>query len=370
MTDQSGATGTDTVQVIAGNTRPTVEIVIPEDGQFADFGDIVPYEILVTDPEDGDIDCSDVTLNIQLGHDDHAHSLGSQTGCSGTFVTANDGGHGATANIFTSIVATYTDEGNGSAGPITGRDEAILHTKRKRAQYFDSTGRAPGGAAGGTPGVQTEATSDTGGGNNIGFIEHGDYISFERVNLEETTGIRFRVASAGSGGTIQLRLDAPDGQLVGETAFINATGGWQTWTNVDLALPNPPEGTHELFIVFNNPAAGDNSLMNMNWFQVLGRGAAVSASPEVSATAEPATGEAPLEVQFTGNATDPDAAAGEQLTYLWDFGVPGHDRRHVDRAEPDLHLREPGHVHRPVHGDRPVRRARHGLRRGPRDHGG
>ena len=70
--------------------------------------------------------------------------------------------------------------------------------------------------------MQTEATSDTGGGNNIGFIEHGDYISFERVNLEETTGIRFRVASAGSGGTIQLRLDAPDGQLVGETAFINA----------------------------------------------------------------------------------------------------------------------------------------------------
>ena len=35
-------------------------ITIPEDGQFANFGDIVPYEIVVTDAEDGTIDCSRV----------------------------------------------------------------------------------------------------------------------------------------------------------------------------------------------------------------------------------------------------------------------------------------------------------------------
>ena len=68
-------TGVDTLMVTAGNTRPTVTIDIPEDGQFADFGDTVAYKITVTDPEDGTIDCSKVTLNIQLGHDEHAHSL-------------------------------------------------------------------------------------------------------------------------------------------------------------------------------------------------------------------------------------------------------------------------------------------------------
>ncbi len=57
VTDQAGQTGTDTVVVVAGNTRPTVTIQIPEDGQFADFGDTVPYKIVVTDPEDGTIDC-------------------------------------------------------------------------------------------------------------------------------------------------------------------------------------------------------------------------------------------------------------------------------------------------------------------------
>ena len=58
VTDQSGQTGVDTVVVVAGNTRPTVTIQIPEDGQFADFGDTVPYKIVVTDPEDGTIDCA------------------------------------------------------------------------------------------------------------------------------------------------------------------------------------------------------------------------------------------------------------------------------------------------------------------------
>ena len=48
--------GTDT-STSAGNTRPTVKIDVPEDGQFADFGDTIAYKITVTDPEDGTIDC-------------------------------------------------------------------------------------------------------------------------------------------------------------------------------------------------------------------------------------------------------------------------------------------------------------------------
>ena len=64
VTDQAGMTGVDTLVIVAGNTRPTVTIDIPEDGQFADFGDTVPYKITVTDPEDGTIDCAE-------GHAEH-----------------------------------------------------------------------------------------------------------------------------------------------------------------------------------------------------------------------------------------------------------------------------------------------------------
>ena len=96
---------------------------MPEDGQFASFGDIVPYEITVTDPEDGTIDCDRVALNVQLGHDQHAHPLQTLQGCSGTFRASTDSGHGANANIFTSIVATYTDNAQGAARALTGQDD-------------------------------------------------------------------------------------------------------------------------------------------------------------------------------------------------------------------------------------------------------
>ena len=326
VTDVSGATGVDNVSITAGNSRPVVTIEIPEDGQVASFGDIIPYRITVTDAEDGStaagtIDCQDVTLNISLGHDEHAHELAEKTGCEGTFETLSASGHGAEANVFPVIEAVYTDEGAGQAGALTGRDQAILQPDPKQAEHYSSTGRVPGAGTDGDPGVQKETTSDPqGGGQNIGFIEDGDYVSFEPFNLEGIRAITFRVASGGAGGTIQLRLDAPDGPLVAETATIAPTGGWQSWTDVNLDLPNPPEGTHELFVIFRG---GGGGLMNLNFMRFLGKGAAISEAPIVTASAEPLTGVAPLAVDFDGEATDPDAAAGDTLTYKWDFGVAG-----------------------------------------------
>ncbi len=341
VTDPDGQTGFDTIPITAGNTRPTVTITVPTDGQFAAFGDTVPYEITVTDPEDGTIDCNRVSLNVQLGHDDHAHPLETLQGCSGTFRTETDGGHGANANIFTSIVASYTDNAQGAANALTGQDDVVLHPKPKQAEFFDSMGRT-GANTGGTPGVQTETTTDAGGGLNIGFIEPGDYVSFERVSLEELTGIRFRVASGGAGGTIEARLDSPTGPVAGSVAVAN-TGGWQNWTNVTMDLPTPPDGTHELFLVFVNPSAGGgDGLFNVNHFTALGKGAANSAAPEVSASAEPMSGDAPLQVQFTGTATDPDAEPGEQLTYEWDFGVAGSTTDTSTELSPTYTYERPG----------------------------
>jgi cytochrome c len=337
VTDQASMTGVDTVAVVAGNTRPTVEIQIPEDGQFADFGDTVPYKIVVTDPEDGTIDCQRVTLSIQLGHDSHAHGLGAKQGCEGTFDTLADAGHDPNANIFTSIVATYTDKGAGSAQALTGQDDAVIHTRRKRAEHFTSTGRIAGGAADGDPGVTKEPTADAGGGNDIGFIEHGDYVSFARVNFTDIDSIRFRVASGGAGGKIELRADSPTAATFAE-ATVTPTGSWQTWANVDIPLASKPAGTHELFLVFTNtPTSG--GLFNLNWFQVRGKGAAVSAPPEVSATATPATGQAPLNVAFNATATDPE---GEALTYKWDFGVTGTNDDTSTLEDPTYTYANPG----------------------------
>ena len=153
------------------------------------------------------------------------------------------------------ITVTYTDKGGpGGIVPLTGRGQVILQPKTKQAEFYASTGRIPGAATTGDPGVVTEdAADDQGGGKDIGFIDDGDYVSYKPVNLTNLTELRFRVASAGDGGTIEVHLDSPSGTLVGTTANITPTGGWQTYKTVSLPLTNPPAGTHELFLVFRKP---------------------------------------------------------------------------------------------------------------------
>ena len=153
------------------------------------------------------------------------------------------------------------------------------------------------------------------------------------------------MASGGSGGTIQLRYDSPTGPLVAETPNIAPTGGWQTWRDVTIDLPATiPQGTHRLFVVFRHPTATDG-LMNLNWFKFTGKGAAETAPPEVTATAEPVSGEAPLNVAFNA---DGDGRRG-----------PGDDVR--------LGLRRPRH-HAPTPRPRRTRttRTRHRATTRPR----
>ena len=216
----------------------------------------------------------------------------------------------------------YTDKG-GPSGivPLTGRAQAVLQPKTKQAEFFASTGRTTDGTTAGTAGVTTETTTDVqGGGLSLGFIEDGDYVSYKPVSLKDVTAMRFRVASAGAGGTIEVRTGSPTGTLVGTTETITPTGGWQTFKDVTLNLTTPPTGTNELFLVFRNRGSTQN-LFNVNWVEFVGKGAAQTASPELAITATPASGgTAPQAVKFDATATDSD---GGTLTYAWDFGVPG-----------------------------------------------
>ena len=339
VTDESGDSAVDTVRVVVGNQRPIITFEYPENGKIADFGDRIRYKLNVVDPDGGTVPCAQVRLEFKLGHDSHAHELSNATGCEGEFTLTGVDGHGVDANIFTVITANYTDAGNGPAAPVTGSAEVILQPKLKQAEYFATTGRTADSRGTGDPGVTTETTTDVGGGLSAAFIEDGDWISFNPYNLEELTKVTFRVASGGAGGIIELRYDAADGPLVAATPNIAPTGGWQTWRDVTIDLPTTiPQGTHRLFVVFRHPTA-TGSLMNLNYFKFVGKGAAVTAPPEVTATAEPLTGTAPLNVAFNATATD---AENEALTYAWDFGVPGTGTDTSTQEDPNYTYTAPG----------------------------
>lgn len=74
-----------------------------------------------------------------------------------------------------------------------------------------------------------------------------------------------RVASATSGGKIEVRLDSATGTVVG-TCTVAGTGGWQTWATVTCPVSGAT-GTHDLYLRFTG---GTGNLLNMNWWQFAG----------------------------------------------------------------------------------------------------
>ena len=110
-------------------------------------------------------------------------------------------------------------------------------------------------------GIETEPAS--GGGMNVGFIDNGDYIKVKGVAFGTgATSYTARVASAGSGGTIELRLDGTSGPLVGSCP-VSGTGGWQTWTDTTCGVSGAT-GTHDLYLRFTG---GSGSLFNIDYWR-------------------------------------------------------------------------------------------------------
>ena len=110
-------------------------------------------------------------------------------------------------------------------------------------------------------GVETESSSE--GGMNVGWIENGDYIKVKGVGFGTgANSFTARVASATSGGTIELRLDSVTGPLVG-ACTVSGTGGWQTWANATCSV-NGATGTRDLYLRFTG---GGGYLFNVNRWQ-------------------------------------------------------------------------------------------------------
>jgi len=122
-------------------------------------------------------------------------------------------------------------------------------------------------------GVQTEMTSDAGGGMDVTSINNGDYIKLRSVDFGAgATSFDARVASDGNGGNIELHLDSLTGTVIG-TCAVSGTGGAQTWTTKTCSV-NSASGLHDLFLKFTG--SGTGNLFNFNWWRFGGPGASVN----------------------------------------------------------------------------------------------
>src|SRR3569623_468907 len=118
--------------------------------------------------------------------------------------------------------------------------------------------------------VQTETTSDTGGGLDVSSINSGDYIKVRSVDFGAgATTFDARVAASAAGGSIELHLDSVTGTMIG-TCAVAATGGAQTWATQSCAVTGAT-GVHDLFLKFTG--SGSGNLFTFNWWKFEGPGA-------------------------------------------------------------------------------------------------
>lgn len=118
-------------------------------------------------------------------------------------------------------------------------------------------------------GIQTETTSDTGGGLNVGWIAAGDWMDYS-VNVQSagTYTVEYRVASTATTGQIQLR----SGSSTLATTAVPNTGGWQTWQTV-ATTATLSAGTQTLRVY---AGGGD---FNINWINFVQGGSPVDSQP-------------------------------------------------------------------------------------------
>lgn len=172
-----------------------------------------------------------------------------------------------------------SSNGNWSSSDLTASGTLVRNIVRAY-NNGTGTGGGGGGTGGGSPcdsaaavnlpgtvqaesfceqnGIQTQATSDTGGGDNVGWIQNGDWTEYSvDVSQAGSYKVEARVATPTAGGTIDILAN---GTKVGSIA-VATTGGWQNWqtksTNVTLNA-----GKQKLRF---NYVGGSSSLMNINW---------------------------------------------------------------------------------------------------------
>lgn len=112
-------------------------------------------------------------------------------------------------------------------------------------------------------GVQLESSADEGGGENIGFLDNGDYLDYY-INVPQAGNyqVDFRTAAQSETGAVKLQVIEASGEII--TLFTQnfaPTGDWQNWSTTEGPEVSLSAGQHQLRVSITAP------LFNMNWME-------------------------------------------------------------------------------------------------------
>ncbi|WPP51601.1 PQQ-dependent sugar dehydrogenase [Catalinimonas niigatensis] len=154
------------------------------------------------------------------------------------------------------LTVNYTDRGANDMPPLSTRKMITLRHPRVQAEAYEDFSKA-------------ERQRPNGGDfAYVSGLQNGSYLGFSDIDLTDIAAIDFHVAVA-EGGTVEVRLDEPDGPKVAEVDIPARGNGreFQTFTApVDAAPVETKESAasiHKLYVVFRGKE--DARLMSLDW---------------------------------------------------------------------------------------------------------
>jgi hypothetical protein len=203
------------------------------------------------------------------------------TGVATVYKDCNYGGYAIGLNAGSYKVTLYENDNFGGASlVITGNDECLVDngwndrasSLRVEPNTTSTSIVIQAENYNFMSGIQVEPTTDAGGGQNVGYIEAGDWMSYE-VTIPATGNytVKYRVASPNNNATLRLEKDAGATQLGSVT--IPNTGGWQNWSDVSHVV-SLPAGTYNIGI------ATTTGGFNINYLTITSAGAAAKIAAE------------------------------------------------------------------------------------------
>jgi PKD repeat protein len=144
--------------------------------------------------------------------------------------------------------------------PIPGQIEAEdYNTGGEGMAYHDTTAGNAGGVYRSDDG-DIEVTSDSGGGYNVGWVNSGEWLSYD-VTMQSSGNydLELRVARRLSGNSnLHVEIDGID---ISVLITVPKTGGWQSFITVNVPGVVLTEGPHVLTVYF------DDGSINLNWLR-------------------------------------------------------------------------------------------------------
>jgi cytochrome c len=359
VTDQHGASRAASVPVLVGNSKPAIRFVQPQVGDFFDPEQPIPYQLIVSDAEDGTNDeiavdeqgaalidresPGRVSVNAVFSNDpvpSAASATGGEQGPIGMRMMKRSdcfNCHAVDQKRVGPMLVEIATKYRGKEGALEASIERVLkgstgawgkipmiphsqHTAdevremvtwiyslepsglirvfpgfvgdipvskgegakgghyRLEANYVDrGAGAIPALAASATiylrprlveaetadevRGPQILSSGSAGGGKFIGAINHDHYLRFHGITMDNIKRLTLKVASAGAGGSIEIRLDKPDGELLA-TVPVEVNGAWEKFYEKTAELA-PTTGRHDLIVRFIHPNKA-GGLMNLD----------------------------------------------------------------------------------------------------------